>query len=163
MPRFLLGLLAMLFASLPIAASSEVPKAHRMAVQIDTGDAAVMNLALGNIGNAADFYAKHGETIAVEIVAYGPGLAMLRDDVSPVKDRLASLRTKVAAKNPSVPWRSGESRRYTCSLRKARISLQDVGGWRALSLLMWRTKDFIRRWPRRAFIVLLLAGRRNLS
>ena len=119
MPRFLLGLLAMLFAALPIAASSEVPKAHRMAVQIDTSDAAVMNLALGNIGNAADFYAKHGETIAVEIVAYGPGLAMLRDDASPVKDRLASLRTKVpglmlsACHNTIAAVESSEGKRVT--------------------------------------------------
>lgn len=95
MPRLILGLLLAILAALPIAASSAAPKAHRMAVQIDTGDAAVMNLALGNIGNAADFYAKQGETFAVEIVAYGPGLAMLRDDISPVKDRLAALRTKV--------------------------------------------------------------------
>ena len=50
-----------------------------------------MDLALNNAKNVIDYYAAKGERTVVEIVAYGPGLHMLRDDTSPVKDRLAPL------------------------------------------------------------------------
>ncbi|HVJ54348.1 MAG TPA: DsrE family protein [Aliidongia sp.] len=94
MPRFLTGLLALLLI-LGLGAAAETPKHHRLAVQIDSSDSALMNLALGNIANAADLYAKRGETVEIELVAYGPGLAMLREDISPVKARLEALHEKL--------------------------------------------------------------------
>ena len=42
-----------------------------------------MNLALNNTENAIKYYSGKGESIEVEIVAYGPGLNMLREDTSP--------------------------------------------------------------------------------
>jgi intracellular sulfur oxidation DsrE/DsrF family protein len=46
-----------------------------------------------------EHYGSKGEDVEVEIVAYGPGLHMLRDDTSPVKDRIRQLAEgKSAAK-----------------------------------------------------------------
>ncbi len=70
-------------------------KVHRIAIQIDKNDKALMNLVLNNVENMMAYYQDKGETAEIEVVAYGPGLMMLRDDKSPVKGRLASLK-KVA-------------------------------------------------------------------
>ena len=51
-----------------------------------------MNLALNNASNVIDYYRNKGEDVQVEVVAYGPGLNMLRDDTSPVKDRIKQLK-----------------------------------------------------------------------
>ena len=50
-----------------------------------------MNLALNNAENLRNFYEQAGETVQIEIVAYGPGLNMVRSDTSPVRNRLAAL------------------------------------------------------------------------
>ena len=64
---------------------------HRLAIHVDDNDAKVMNLALNNAKNVLDYYTAKGETVAIEIVAYGPGLHMLRADTSPVKQRVAEM------------------------------------------------------------------------
>jgi uncharacterized protein len=64
---------------------------HRLAVQVDVNDPAVMNLALNNVSNAVQHYNDIGQTIEIEVVAFGPGLHMLRDDTSPVKARIKSM------------------------------------------------------------------------
>ena len=66
-------------------------KEHHIVFQVDQNDPAVMNLVLNNVQNVVDYYNKKGEAAQVEVVAYGPGLNMLRDDKSPVKDRLARM------------------------------------------------------------------------
>ncbi len=66
-------------------------KPHRLAIQVDQNDPAVMNLALNNAENVMEYYRDKGEDVEVEIVAFGPGLNMLRDDTSPVKDRIAQI------------------------------------------------------------------------
>jgi len=43
-------------------------------------------LALNNATNAEQYYRDLGEQVEIEIVTFGPGLHMLRDDTSPVKD-----------------------------------------------------------------------------
>jgi uncharacterized protein len=65
---------------------------HRIAIQVDQSDPAVMNLALNNAENVIEYYKGRGEGVQVEIVAFGPGLHMLREDSSPVKDRIKRLR-----------------------------------------------------------------------
>jgi len=67
-------------------------KTHHLAIHVDQNDAAVMNLALNNAANVTQAYEKNGDTVVIEIVAYGPGLHMLRDDTSPVKDRLKNFK-----------------------------------------------------------------------
>ena len=73
------------------AAAAEEGKLHRVAIQVDQNDPAVMNLALNNAKNVLEHYRAKHEDAEVEIVAYGPGLHMLRDDTSPVKDRLKQI------------------------------------------------------------------------
>ncbi len=78
------------------AEQSKITKAapvatHKVAIQVNQNDKAVMDLALNNARNVIDYYKAKGETVAVEIVTYGPGLHMLRADTSPVKDRIAPM------------------------------------------------------------------------
>ncbi len=63
-------------------------KEHRVSIQVDQNDPAVMNLALNNANNIMEQYKSQGETVQIEIVTYGPGLNMLRADTSPVQDRI---------------------------------------------------------------------------
>jgi intracellular sulfur oxidation DsrE/DsrF family protein len=65
---------------------------HRVAIQVDENDPEVMNLALNNASNVIDYYRNKGEDVQVEVVAYGPGLNMFREDTSPVKDRIKQLK-----------------------------------------------------------------------
>ena len=80
---------------IPSTASPAAPgadaKRHRLILQVNTSEPAVMTLALNNAANAEQHYKSIGESIEIEIVAFGPGLNMLRDDISPVKDRIRSL------------------------------------------------------------------------
>lgn len=67
-------------------------KTHHIAIQVDQNDPALMNLVLNNVENAAEYYNSKGEDAQIEVVAYGPGLNMLREDKSPVKDRLKRIQ-----------------------------------------------------------------------
>ena len=78
-----------------------VPAAkHKVAIQVNQNDKAVMDLALNNAKNILDHYKAKGETVAIEIVTYGPGLHMLRADTSPVKDRIAPM----SLENPDLAF-----------------------------------------------------------
>jgi len=77
-------------ASSPAAPGIE-KGSHRLILQVNTNDPAVMNLALNNAANAEQHYKSIGEKVQIEIVTFGPGLNMLRDDTSPVKDRIKAL------------------------------------------------------------------------
>ena len=61
---------------------------HRVAVHVDSSDAKLMNMALNNVQNIKKYYDSKGESVKIEVVAYGPGLHMLRADTSPVKERV---------------------------------------------------------------------------
>ena len=67
-------------------------KVHRMVIQVDQNDPAVMNLALNNATNIIDYYRAKSEEVNLDVVAFGPGLHMLRTDSSPVQDRIKSLK-----------------------------------------------------------------------
>ena len=73
---------------------------HKVAIQVNQNDKAVMDLALNNAKNVIDYYKEKGETVAIEIVTYGPGLHMLRADTSPVKDRIAPM----SLENPNLKF-----------------------------------------------------------
>jgi intracellular sulfur oxidation DsrE/DsrF family protein len=83
------ALLSMAFASTALAADS---KPHRIAIQIDQNDPQIMNLVLNNATNVVEYYRAKNEAVDVDIVAYGPGLHMLRADTSPVQDRVKRLK-----------------------------------------------------------------------
>jgi hypothetical protein len=78
--------LMLAFTASPGAAADK--KEHRVSIQVDQNDPAVMNLALNNANNIMEQYKSQGETVQIEIVTYGPGLNMLRADTSPVQDRI---------------------------------------------------------------------------
>lgn len=75
-----------------LAAKPPAEKQHRMVIQVDQNDPAVMNLALNNATNVIDYYRAKGIAVQVDLVTYGPGLNMLREDTSPVKDRIKQLK-----------------------------------------------------------------------
>ena len=79
----------MIFSAPSHAADS---KTHHIAIQVDQNDPALMNLVLNNVSNLMDYYHSKGEEAQIEVVAYGPGLNMLRDDKSPVKDRIKHIK-----------------------------------------------------------------------
>ncbi len=80
--------------SITLAASALAAegKTHRIAIQVDQNDPKVMNLVLNNATNVIEYYRGKNEDVDVEIVAYGPGLHMLRTDSSPVQDRIRRLK-----------------------------------------------------------------------
>ena len=73
------------------AAPGKDKMVHRLILQVNTNEPAVMNLALNNAANAEQHFNNIGEKVQIEIVTFGPGLNMLRDDTSPVKERIKSL------------------------------------------------------------------------
>ena len=82
-------------ASTPIAQGAK--KAHRLVLQVNTSEPATMNLALNNATNVEQYYKDLGETVEIEVVTFGPGLHMLRDDTSPVKDRIKAIAEKTTS------------------------------------------------------------------
>ena len=78
-------------AALPKVTKTAPAAMHKVAIQVNQNDKAVMDLALNNAKNVLDYYKEKGETVAIEIVTYGPGLHMLRADTSPVKERIAPM------------------------------------------------------------------------
>jgi intracellular sulfur oxidation DsrE/DsrF family protein len=83
------AILSIAFAASGFAADT---KPHRVAIQVNQNDPQVMNLALNNATNIIEYYRGKNEDVDVDIVAYGPGLHMLRADTSPVQDRLKRLK-----------------------------------------------------------------------
>lgn len=83
-------LFAAALALAPLAALAE-PISHFVAIHVDENDPQVMTMALNNARNIADHYAALEEIVVIEIVAYGPGLHMMRADTSPVAGRIAAL------------------------------------------------------------------------
>lgn len=83
------------FAGMHMASSQTNPKLHRYVIQVSRDDTEGMNLALNNAINAKKLYDSRGEQFQVEIVAYGPGILMLRDDKSPVRDRIVEAQKEI--------------------------------------------------------------------
>jgi uncharacterized protein len=72
-------------------------KLHRLVLQVNTNEPAMMNLALNNATNVAQYYKDLGENVKIEVVTFGPGLHMLRDDTSPVKERIKAIKESTPA------------------------------------------------------------------
>ncbi|WOH82152.1 DsrE family protein [Bradyrhizobium sp. BEA-2-5] len=89
----------------PLNANARLPsnaKSHNLILQVNTNDPAAMNLALNNAINVAQYYKDLGEKVKIEVVTFGPGLHMLRDDTSPVKARLEEM----ALSTPEVSFKA---------------------------------------------------------
>ena len=61
---------------------------HKLALQISDNDKAKMNTVLNVAANVSRYYSDLGQQVDVEIVAFNLGLHMLREDTSPIKERM---------------------------------------------------------------------------
>jgi uncharacterized protein len=77
-------------------------KMHRLILQVNTNEPTMMNLALNNATNVAQYYKDLGEKVSIEVVTFGPGLHMLRDDTSPVKARIEVI----ALSTPEISFKA---------------------------------------------------------
>ena len=77
-------------------------KLHHLILQVNMNDPAMMNLALNNATNVAQYYKDLGEKVTIEVVTFGPGLHMLRDDTSPVKARIKAIKEG----NPPISFKA---------------------------------------------------------
>jgi uncharacterized protein len=75
---------------------------HHLVLQVNVNDPAMMNLALNNATNVAQYYGELGEKATIEVVTFGPGLHMLRDDTSPVKARIKMI----SENNPTISFKA---------------------------------------------------------
>ncbi len=82
---------AVLAVGLAMGGGASAAEPVRIALHVDDNDAAKMNLALNNAVNLVKYYEEKGREVQIEVVANGPGLHMLREDSSPVADRLMQL------------------------------------------------------------------------
>ncbi len=83
-------ILAAALAVAPVLAGAE-GLIHKVAVHVDQNDPQVMNMALNNVANVISYYESVGDTVEIEVVAYGPGLNMFVEGKSPVEDRISVL------------------------------------------------------------------------
>ena len=95
-------------------------KVHRLILQVNTNDPAMMNLALNNATNVTQYYKDLGAKVTVEIVTFGPGLHMLRDDTSPVKARIKAI----SESTPSISFAAcGNTRENMSKVESKEIPL----------------------------------------
>ena len=90
-----------LAAPLPASAQQIAPRA-KVVLQVSDADPGKWNLALNNATNVAQYYQELGEKVEIEVVTFGPGLHMLRDDTSPVKARISTI----ALSTPSISFKA---------------------------------------------------------
>ena len=86
---------------------------HRLILQVNSNDPAMMNLTLNNATNVVQHYKEAGEKVSIEVVTFGPGLHMLREDTSPVKARIETL----ALSTPEISFKACGNTRE--NMRKA--------------------------------------------
>ena len=95
---YVLAFAAILALSAPTVAYAH--KVHKVTIHVDDSDPKRQNMALNNAFNVNAFYESKGEKVIIEVVAYGPGLMMLREDKSKVKDRI----TKMSLELPNLSF-----------------------------------------------------------
>jgi len=88
MKKLVLALFVTLVSSLGALAEGVT---HYVAIHVDQSDPKVMNMALNNAQNITAYYEAQGDSVVIEMVAYGPGLNMLVEGKSPVADRISSM------------------------------------------------------------------------
>ena len=81
-----------LAASVPLAHAQTGKRANRVVIQVSDRDATKWNLALDNARNVQSELGR--DNVEVEIIAYGPGLDMLKAD-SVVANRVDDMVPKI--------------------------------------------------------------------
>jgi intracellular sulfur oxidation DsrE/DsrF family protein len=100
-------------ASAPPQASKRpvAAKSHRLILQVNSNEPAMMNLALNNATNVVQYYKDLGEKVQIDVVTFGPGLHMLREDTSPVKARIKAI----SESTPSISFEACSNTRENMS------------------------------------------------
>lgn len=73
------------------AVAHERTSASQVVIQVDENDPETMSMALNNVRNIYNYYDSQGTDVTIEVVTYGPGVTMLRNDISPMKEKIAEL------------------------------------------------------------------------
>jgi len=105
MTALIFGWVALLPASAWAQTSGEIKtetKAHRLALQISDNSLEKMNGVLNVAANVSRYYDERGDEVEIEIVAFNAGMHMLREDTSPVKERIANFRKSM----PNVAFKA---------------------------------------------------------
>lgn len=84
-------LLPLITACGTVGTQAQAPEPTKVVLHVDDNDPARMNMALNNASNVNAHYQAQGQDVIIEVVAYGPGLHMLRADTSPVAGRIDSM------------------------------------------------------------------------
>jgi intracellular sulfur oxidation DsrE/DsrF family protein len=77
-------------------------KPHRLILQVNSNEPAMMNHALNNASNVVQYYKDLDQKVSIEVVSFGPGLHMLRDHTSPEKARIEAL----ALSSPEISFKA---------------------------------------------------------
>jgi len=96
----------------PFAAHAQKAERHHLVIQVSDGDPAIWALALNNAENVQQALGKGN--VDVEIVAYGPGLNMLKSD------------SKVAARLNAALDSSVELIACETTMRKMKVAKADL-------------------------------------
>jgi len=85
------SLTMVLLAITPAQAQEREEGVHYLALYITDNSEGKMTTVLNVAANATQYYESIGEELVVRIVAFNAGLHMLREDTSPVLERLTSF------------------------------------------------------------------------
>tara|TARA_B100000575_G_scaffold228032_1_gene188804 strand:- start:398 stop:850 length:453 start_codon:yes stop_codon:yes gene_type:complete len=93
--KSILALTVSIFVSTGAIAAQAGDGVNRLALQVSDNDPATLNKVLNVAGNFARMQSEKGNIFEIEIVAFNAGLHMLREDTSPVLDRVKSFSASI--------------------------------------------------------------------
>lgn len=82
---------ALVLFTIATASAATPPRVHKLVIQISSANPATIQLALNNAQNVFNYFLNHHGKVKVEIVAFGPGLSMLRESTSHVKNEIKDI------------------------------------------------------------------------
>ena len=94
LPALLLLCLTLCLAGTTRSRADAAGAVHHLVIHVDRSDAETMRIALGNATNTIEYYRQAGGSVAIEIVANGPGVIMLIRKESPVESDLAAFHAR---------------------------------------------------------------------
>ena len=90
-----------MLAAVALSATVAHAETHKIVMQVDANDPGKFSLALNNVENVIAYYKAHGTPeVAIDVVAYGPGLNMYVKAKTPVATRIAAI----SLANPNVEF-----------------------------------------------------------
>jgi intracellular sulfur oxidation DsrE/DsrF family protein len=73
------------------AAAHEPGKPYQIIFHLNDNDKDRMSLVLNNVSNVIKHFDEVGKEVEIEVITYGGGFHMLRNDTSPVKSRIQTF------------------------------------------------------------------------